>query len=320
MIENQPRTFQKIASALFNGLASFFITVVNKTVLTTFNFPSFLFLGLGQLIATVVILYVSKTLKLIEFPDMTRKTFQIVFPLPLIFFGNMFFGLGGTQSLSLPMFTALRRFSILATMILEVFILGTKPEFMVKISVFSMIAGALVAAADDLSFQLKGYIYITLCNIFTGFYQVYIKKKLDSDKMAKYGLMFYNSLFSLFPVIILSLVTGDFEKVINFDRWSDTLFISQFLFSCFMGFLLAFSTFLCTLYNSALTTAMVGSIKNVLLTYLGMLIGGDYIFSWVNFIGLNISVVGSLLYSYVAIKPEKSKEEHQESTKKVPIV
>ena len=33
------------------------------------------------------------------------------------------------------------------------------------------------------------------------------------------------------------------------------------------------------------------------LSYLGMYIGGDYQFSLVNFLGLNISVLGSLIYT-----------------------
>lgn len=67
----------------------------------------------------------------------------------------MLFGLGGTQELSLPMMTVLRRFSILMTMIGEFYILSYKPRLSVQLSVYLMIFGALVAAANDLAFNLK---------------------------------------------------------------------------------------------------------------------------------------------------------------------
>ena len=67
----------------------------------------------------------------------------------------MLFGLGGTQELSLPMMTVLRRFSIVMTMVAEYYILDYRPNLAVQMSVYSMVLGALIAAANDLAFNLK---------------------------------------------------------------------------------------------------------------------------------------------------------------------
>ncbi|ODM92440.1 UDP-sugar transporter UST74c [Orchesella cincta] len=300
--EARAQYMMKLVTAIFYAVASFLITVVNKIVLTSYKFPSFQFLAIGQICATIVVLFLAKQLRMITYPPLGRDSFRKIFPLPLIFIGNAVTGLGGTKTLSLPMFTALRRFSILMTMMAEFFILGVRPSIPVQISVYTMIAGALIASSNDLAFSAEGYTLVTLNNFFTAANGVFIKKKLESKDFGKYGLMFYNALFMFVPAFAFAYWSGEIDKALAYDGWGDYTFLTNFLLSCLMGFILNASVVLCTQHNSALTTTIIGCLKNISVTYLGMFIGGDYVFQWVNFFGINISVLGSLLYTYVTFR------------------
>lgn len=301
---------KRAGAAGFYAVCSFSIVVVNKLVLTSYSFPSEV-LALGQMTATIIILLIGKLCNVVEYPPLSIDTVYKIFPLPIIFFFNIICGLGGTKRLNLPMFTVLRRFSILMTMLLEQLLLGNKRRWEMQLAVYMMIFGALFAAWYDLTYNLPGYIMILLSDVATALTGVYTMKKLQSKSLGKYGILFYNALFMLVPTILFSGYTGGLEQAAE-APWTDALFTIQFLTSCVMGFVLNYSVVLCTLYNSALTTTIVGVMKNIIVTYLGMFIGGDYIFNLMNFIGLNISAAASVVYSYLEFTTKKDKEPPKE--------
>jgi hypothetical protein len=122
-------------------------------------------------------------------------------------------GLGGTKNLNLPMMTVLRRFSIVMTMVAEYYLLrvrftagtgahapaptccvrsptppdGAVTAAGVAVSVAMMVLGALLAASDDLAFDLVGYVYIFWNDFFTAANGVVVKQKLEAKKLGTYG-------------------------------------------------------------------------------------------------------------------------------------
>ena len=253
-----------------------------------------------------------------KLPSLDRALFRDIVPISIFYFANVLSGLGGTASLNLPMFTVLRRFSIAMTMIGEYIVLHKKPSMEVVLSVVSMVMGALVAAAGDLTFDLAGYIMVLTNDLFTALSGVYMKKATSSLSPAtsnKIGVLFYNSLFSSIALalylIILSIQQATMsqktvvEDIIAFDGWSKPEFKFCFIAAALMGSILNYSIVLCTANNSALTTAVIGCLKNVLVTYFGIIFMSGYIFNILNFIGLNISIIGSLYYTYVIMFRKK---------------
>jgi len=175
---------QQKLSALFYGLSSILVIFINKALLTQYNFPYFIFVATLQFIFTSIFLYILLLLKKIDIPLLKYDIFIEIIPCSLLFLGNVISGLGGTKSLNLPMFTALRRFSILMTMILEsLLVYHNIPSYDIIISILLMIGGAIIASLYDLTYDTYGYILIFINNIFTALNGVYMKKTTISGKV-----------------------------------------------------------------------------------------------------------------------------------------
>lgn len=74
-------------------------------------------------------------------------------------------------------------------------------------------AFSLLPHRNDLSFDVIGYFFVLTNNVFTAGTGVYVKKKLESKELGKYGLLFYNSLFMLPFATLFCWINGDFLKV-----------------------------------------------------------------------------------------------------------
>lgn len=192
----------RIGAAIFFCCTSVLIMIINKQCLTVFGFPSFQVLGLGQMITTIVVLRTAKALGIVTYPDSDHSIFGELMPLPLLYFLNMIFGLGGTKNLSLPMLTAMRRLVVIITLIGEYVILKRAPSNIAVISVIFMTGGAFVAAISDLSFDLAGYCCVMINNISSTGVMVFTKKKIGTHMGNKFNFKsFIHDLIMTYPQV-----------------------------------------------------------------------------------------------------------------------
>eukprot|EP00959_Pyramimonas_sp_CCMP1952_P002741 56727-Pyramimonas_sp.AAC.1 len=199
-------------------------------------------------------------------------------------------------------------------MIAEYSVAGIVPSRQIAASVMLLCSGAMIAVTD-FSVTYDSVSMILLANLCQALTTVISKQKMEiKNGLGTYGLLMYNSMYSLMcflPFFTYGKLHNELEEALTHRDWGKPMFVVLFLFSCAMSSALNFSILLCTKVNSALTTMVVGVIKNLVTTYLGMFVGNDYTFSWLNFSGLNFSVLGSLVYTYIKYHEGQAQKVHQ---------
>ena len=289
---------QKLFAALSYAVASTLIMFVNKTALTSYNFPSYAAIAAMQYATSCAIMLFQRYRGTIFFGKVSVTVLWEVLPLSLIFFGNTLTGLGATKKLNMPLFVLLRRFSIVMTLCLEVWLLNKRFPPSVVVAVSLMVLGALITSSYDLSYDMSGVVMILLNDAFTALQGVVLRKKMDQHTIGTHGIMFYNNAFS-FPLAagIVLLNPPEVRALVEFPHWGNIVFLLCFISTGVMGFVINYFYYLCTKCNSPLTTTVIGAGKNIATSYLGMIFK-DYQYSHFGFVGVNVSVIGSLLYNY----------------------
>jgi solute carrier family 35 protein len=268
---------QKVFSALAYGGTSILIMIVNRMLLYTYQFPSIHFLSLCQHMSSLFLLIISDQIGLITLDGQVQHI-----DLALMNVANGFFGLYGSKALSIPMFTVLRRSSLLFTMGLEAYFFKKTYSNTVIWAITLIIFGSIIAAINDLDYHLVGYIMVWMNNISTSVVGILIKQRMDQSNPL--DILFTNAL------------VGSVVMLVTLPYWYVPVEVNGLvLVSSLLAGLLQFTILYCTKYNSALTTSVIGVMKNVVTTYIGMGWLG-YTYDPMNFIGINLSLFGGILY------------------------
>nr|GMD40989.1 UDP-N-acetylglucosamine/UDP-glucose/GDP-mannose transporter [Ipomoea batatas] len=287
------------------------LVLFNKAALSSYNFPSASVITLCQMICSCFFLYMLRCWKLISFhlgeaptaSDNSKtfvplKTVIDTLPLAVTYLLYMLVTMESVRGVNVPMYTTLRRTTVVFTMIVEYILAKQRYTRPVVGSVALIVFGAFVAGSRDLSFELYGYLLVFLANVTTAIYLATIARIGKSSGLNSFGLMWCNGIVCGPALLVWTFIRGDLMMTFNFPSLLSPGFLVVMLLSCILAFFLNYSIFLNTTLNSALTQTICGNLKDLFTISLGWVIFGGLPFDMLNVIGQLLGFIGSGLYAY----------------------
>ncbi|KAF9615194.1 hypothetical protein IFM89_022456 [Coptis chinensis] len=207
------------------------LVMFNKAALSSYSFPCANVITLFQMICSCSFLYAMKRWRIISFTAgepwavsdnsaglVPFKTLVHTLPLSLSYLLYMLASMESVRGVNVPMYTTLRRTTVVITMIVEYLLIGQKYSSKVIGSVALIVLGAFIAGARDLSFDSYGYAIVFLANITTAIYLASIARIGKSSGLNSFGLMWCNGIICGPILLFWTYIRGDLGMTLNFPH------------------------------------------------------------------------------------------------------
>ncbi|KAK9279623.1 hypothetical protein L1049_013302 [Liquidambar formosana] len=227
------------------------LVLFNKAALSSYNFPCANVITLFQMICSCSFLYVLRRWKIISFTVgesltfndnstalVPYKTLVHTLPLAVAYLLYMLATMESVRGVNVPMYTTLRRTTVVFTMFVEYILAGQRYTSSVVGSVGLIVLGALIAGAWDLSFDSYGYAVVFISNITTAIYLATIARVGKSSGLNSFGLMWCNGIICGPFLLFWTFIRGDLEMTMNFPYFFSPGFLACVASFLYTGFLL----------------------------------------------------------------------------------
>ncbi|PIK61878.1 hypothetical protein BSL78_01209 [Apostichopus japonicus] len=295
-----------IPAAVFYGFCSGSLAFINKLAVTTFDFRYPAFILFAQMVFTASILKILKVAGKINFAGISLESSWNC-AIPSLFYAfHAMFALTALGDLNIPMYNVIKRCVPLVNIFLASCLLKEgRPSWKIISTVVVITSGCIIAGFGDLDFSLAAYL-CGLVSIFSqGLYLTYVQKLGIEKQLTALELLYVNSINCIPLFLLYILLSWEFVDAVNFLRDCTFEFILVFLLVISMGCVLNYSLFLCTTLNSALTTSIVGVIKSVVTTVIGMFTFGGIQPTVLIITGISINTLGGMGYTYLKYKEKQ---------------
>lgn len=305
--------------------------ICNKIILSSYDFNYPLVLLLIQNVVSLLLVKLTRKYKNDDDVDKINwSTYMHFLPVNILFLSMVLTGVYTLKLLSVPMVTIFKNTNNILVCIGEYLLFRESVSQGTAVTLIVMFLASLLAAYEDLEFDLIGYLWMIFNCFATTFYVLYIRYIVSYVKVSKFGMVYINSLLSIPFIFIADMLFFDdiqrFLSDIQSKHGIDTSYIGDITYphdyklyilltlSGFLGFFLSISSFWCVERTSATTYSMVGSLNKIPITIIGAILFQSKI-TFLGGIYITLSLIAGTIF---AISKSKEHGNHQSSKSQLP--
>ncbi|RLN38702.1 GDP-mannose transporter GONST1-like [Panicum miliaceum] len=283
LIQQQQSKWGNKTGPLLSGIcyciASCSMILLNKVVLSGYNFDAGISLMLYQNFVCVVILLILELFRVITTEELTWKLIKVWIPVNLIFIGMLVTGMYSLKYINVAMVTILKNMTNIITAIGELYIFRKGQNKKVWAALFLMIVSAVCGGITDLSFHLIGYTWQILNCFLTAGYSLTLRRLMDTAKQStksgslnEVSMVLLNNALSIPFAIILVIIFDEWEYVCQAEVIREPMFWVVATASGLLGLAISFSSVWFLHQTGPTTYSLVGSLNKIPISVAGILL------------------------------------------------
>ncbi|XP_064937258.1 GDP-mannose transporter GONST1-like isoform X3 [Musa acuminata AAA Group] len=173
---------QALLSGLAYCISSCSMILVNKFVLSGYDFSAGISLMLYQNLVSVIVVSILSSSGVISTEPLTWKLIRVWLPVNVIFVGMLITSMFSLKYINVAMVTVLKNVTNVITALGETYLFMKHHDKKVWTALFLMIISAISGGATDLSFHATGYAWQIINCFLTASYSLTLRRVMDTAK------------------------------------------------------------------------------------------------------------------------------------------
>lgn len=270
---------QALLSGFAYCISSCSMILVNKFVLSSYDFNAGISLMIYQNLVSVIVVTVLSFFGLITTEPLTWKLIKVWLPVNVIFVGMLVTSMFSLKYINVAMVTVLKNVTNVITAVGEMYLFNKHHDNRVWAALFLMIISAISGGITDLSFNGIGYTWQIINCFLTASYSLTLRRVMDTAKQVtksgnlnEFSMVLLNNTLSLPLGVILMFVFNEVDYLSTTPLLRLPTFWLVMTLSGFLGLAISFSSMWFLHQTGATTYSLVGSLNKIPLSVAGIVL------------------------------------------------